>query len=79
MDLLDSSGKVQIYTNIDLQHAYHLVCIAKGDEWKTAFRTHYGLFEWQVMHFRLTNSPTVFQRFVNDIFANMLDVCVIVY
>jgi hypothetical protein len=42
MDLLDSSGKAWIYTKIDLQHAYHLVCIAEGDEWKTAFRTRYG-------------------------------------
>jgi len=40
-DLLDSPRKARIYTKIDLRHAYHLVCIAKGDEWKTAFRTHY--------------------------------------
>ena len=78
-DLLDSSGKARIYTKIDLQHAYHLVRIAEGDEWKTAFRTRYGSFEWQVMPFGLTNSPAAFQRFMNDIFADMLDVCVIVY
>jgi hypothetical protein len=42
MDLLDSSGKAWIYTKIDLQHAYHLVHIAEGDEWKTAFWTRYG-------------------------------------
>ena len=36
-DLLDTSGRAQIYTKIDLQHAYHFVCIAEGDEWKTAF------------------------------------------
>src|SRR6202041_2107799 len=39
-DLLDSPGKARIYTKIDLQHAYHLVRIAKGDEWKMAFRPH---------------------------------------
>src|ERR1700729_3938820 len=39
MDLLDSPGRAQIYTKINLQHAYHLVHIAEGDEWKTAFRT----------------------------------------
>jgi hypothetical protein len=38
-DLLDAPGKAQIYTRIDLQHAYHLVCIAKGDKWKTTFWT----------------------------------------
>ncbi|SJL04355.1 uncharacterized protein ARMOST_07721 [Armillaria ostoyae] len=44
-DLLDSACSTCIYTKLDLHHAYHLVCIAKGDEWKTAFWTHYGSFE----------------------------------
>jgi hypothetical protein len=55
------------------------VRIAEGDEWKTAFRTRYGSFEWLVMPFGLTNAPAAFQRFMNDIFADMLDVCVVVY
>ena len=78
-NLLDTPGKAQIYTKIDLQHAYHLVCIAKGDEWKTTFQTHYGSFEWLVMPFRLTNTPATFQRFMNDIFSDMVDVCVVIY
>ena len=78
-DLLDSPGKARIYTKIDLRHAYHLVCIREGDEWKMTFRTKYGLFEWQVMPFGLTNTPGAFQWFMNDIFADMLDVCVVVY
>jgi len=44
-NLLDSPRKAWVYSKIDLCHAYHLVCIANGDEWKTAFRTRYGLFE----------------------------------
>src|ERR1700719_4143125 len=60
MDLLDSPGKARIYTKIDLQHAYHLVCIAKGDEWKMAFQTRYGSFEWKVMPFSLTNAQRLF-------------------
>ena len=44
-DLLDSPGKARIYTKIDLQYAYHLVCIAKGDEWKMAFQARYGSCE----------------------------------
>jgi hypothetical protein len=78
-DLLDALRAAQIYTKTDLKHAYHLVRIAVGDEWKTAFRTPYGSFEWLVMPFGLTNVPTAFQCFVNDIFSDMLDICVIVY
>ena len=78
-NLLDLSHKAQVYSKINLHHAYHLVCIADSNEWKTAFRTHYGLFEWSVMPFGLTNAPAAFQWFMNDIFSNLLDVCVIIY
>ena len=44
-----------------------------------AFCTCYWSYEWLVMPFGLTNSPTAFQQFVNIIFADMLDVCVVVY
>ena len=77
-DLLDSPGKARIYTKIDL-HAYHLVRIGEGDEWKTTFHTRYGSFEWLVMPFSLTNAPATFQRFMNDVFSDMLDVNIVVY
>ncbi|KAJ3537203.1 hypothetical protein NMY22_g5693 [Coprinellus aureogranulatus] len=78
-DLLSVPAKARYYTKIDLRHAYHLVRIAEGDEWKTAFRTRYGSFEWCVMPFGLSNAPAAFQRFMNDIFSDLLDVYVIVY
>jgi len=56
-----------------------LIHIANGDEWKTAFRTHYGLFEWSVMFLGLTNVLVAFQRFMNDIFSDLLDVCIMIY
>src|SRR5260221_2024419 len=61
MDLLNAPGPARIYSKIDLKHTYHLIRIAEGDEPKTAFRTHYGSFEWRVMPFRLSNAPAVFQ------------------
>ena len=78
-DLLDAPRKARVYTKIDLCHAYHLIHIAEGNEWKTAFRTRYGSFEWLVMPFGLTNAPDAFQHFMNDIFGNMLDVCMTIY
>jgi len=53
--------------------------VAPGDEWKTAFWTRYGSFEWLVMPEGLTNAPAAFQRFMNDIFMDMIDVIVIIY
>ena len=78
-DLLDAPRKARIYTKIDLRSAYNLVRIAKGDEWKTAFRTRYGLFEMMVMPFGLCNAPATFQHFMQDIFGDLLDVYVVIY
>ena len=78
-DLLDALQKAWIYTKIDLRSAYNLVCIAKGDEWKTAFWTHFGLFKMLVMPFGLCNALATFQRFMQDIFTNLLDVYVVIY
>src|SRR5882724_665466 len=57
----------------------HLVWISPGDEWKTAFQTCYSSFKWLVMPEGLTNAPTTFQRFMNNIFADMIDIIVIIY
>jgi len=59
-DLLNTPRKAQIYSKIDLKSAYYLVRIAKGDEWKTAFHTRYGLFKWLMMLFGLSNAPSAF-------------------
>ncbi|SPC65294.1 related to transposon-encoded proteins with TYA, reverse transcriptase, integrase domains in various combinations [Ustilago sp. UG-2017b] len=63
----------------DLRGAYNLLRIAKGDKWKTAFRTRYGLFQYNVMPFGLTNAPASFQHLMNDTFKDMLDWSLIIY
>ena len=78
-DLLERLGKVSIFTKIDLRNAYHLLCIKDRDEWKTAFRTRYGSFEFLIMPFGLTNATSSFQRFMNTIFGDLLDVTLVVY
>ena len=75
-NLLDSPW---IYSKINLCHTYHLVHIANSNEWKTAFKTCYRSFEWSVMPFGLTNALAVFQWFINDIFSDLLDICVVIY
>ena len=78
-ELQDRVQGAQWFTKMDLKNGFHLIRIREGDEWKTAFRTRYGLFEFQVMPFGLTNSPSTFQDMMNHVFSDMLDVGVLAY
>lgn len=68
-----------IFSRLNLRNAYHLVRVRKGDEWKTAFNTHLGHFEYLVMPFGLTNAPAVFQALVNDVLRDFINHFVFVY
>jgi hypothetical protein len=72
-ETLDRVGKAKIYTKLDLRGAYNLLRIKAGEEWKTAFGTRYGHYEFQVMPFGLTNAPATFQNFMNDVLRDYLD------
>ncbi|KAL7280850.1 hypothetical protein ACG7TL_005794 [Trametes sanguinea] len=78
-DLLDRVQGCKVFSVIDLKNAFNLIRIREGDEWKTAFRTHLGLFEYTVMPFGLTNAPGIFQGFIQDTLRNLLDVICVVY
>ncbi|KAI4889192.1 hypothetical protein NFI96_012963 [Prochilodus magdalenae] len=68
-----------IFTKLDLRSAYNLIRVRKGDEWKTAFLTARGHYEYRVMSFGLRNAPSVFQSFINDVLRDMLGRFVIAY
>ncbi|CAJ0936151.1 unnamed protein product [Ranitomeya imitator] len=78
-ELFDRLRGTQIFTKLDLRGAYNLVRIRVGDEWKTAFNTRDGHYEYLVMPFGLCNAPAVFQEFVNDVFRDLLYSSVVVY
>ncbi len=78
-DLLITPALARIYSKINLKHAYHLVCIAEGDEPKTAFQTRYGSYEWRVMPFGLSNALASFQRFINEVLGELMDICTVGY
>ncbi|XP_070795472.1 uncharacterized protein, partial [Pituophis catenifer annectens] len=78
-ELMERLREASIFTKLDLRGAYNLVRVREGDEWKTAFGTRYGHFEYTVMPFGLTNAPAVFQHLMNDVFRDMLDRFVVIY
>jgi hypothetical protein len=78
-EILDRVVGAKRYTKIDLRHAYHRIRIRGGDEWKTAFRTRYGQFEYQVLPFGLANAPATFQTYINRALRGLVDVTCVVY
>jgi transposase InsO family protein len=78
-ELRDRLAHAKIFTALDLRGAYNLIRMKEGEEWKTAFRTRYGHYEYTVMPFGLTNAPATCQALVNDVLREHLDIFVVAY
>jgi hypothetical protein len=78
-ETLDRFRWAKCFTKLDLKDAYHRLRIRDGDEWKTAFRTRYGHFEYCVMPFGLSNAPATFQAYINHALVGLIDIICIVY
>ena len=78
-EALDWVSGAKHFAKIDIRSAYNFIHIHKGNEWKTAFRTRYGHFEYLVMPFGLANAPATFQAYINQALYDLLDFICIAY
>jgi hypothetical protein len=76
--LQDCVSGIWIFTKLDLKNGYHLILVKKGYEWKTTIRYQYGLYEFMVMRFGLTNAPATYQDMINHILKQLLNKGVVV-
>ncbi len=78
-ETLNWLSSAKIFIKLNLKDVYHCICICVNDEWKTAFHTHYGHFEYLIMSFELVNAPATFQAYINQALAEHINFICVVY
>ena len=78
-DIIVQLGRARWFSTLDLASGYHQIRIKESDKMKAAFRTEFGLFQYNVMPFGLTNAPSTFQRMMEKVLRDLLGLCCYVY
>ena len=78
-ETLRTIAPAKYISKVDVISAFHRIRVKDGDEWKMAFNTRFGLYEWLVTPFGLTGAPATFQRYINWVLRDELNICCSAY